>query len=39
MLEASTFLSFQEVLDNIQEDDDIGSHFWSDIESSDEESD
>ena len=39
VLEASTFLSFQEVLDNIQEDDDIGSHFWSDIESSDEESD
>ena len=39
VLEASTFLSFQEVLDNIQEDDDIGSHFWSDMESSDEESD
>ena len=38
VLDTSTFLNFQEVLDNIQEDDEIGSHFWTDLESSDEES-
>ena len=36
--EALTFMSFEEMLNNIQEDDDLGSHFWSDIESIDEES-
>ena len=36
--EHSTLLNFQEVLDNIDSDLEPGSHFWSDIESSDEES-